>query len=81
MPKEDFLSILTVFYPFRTVGTIDAFILESIYESNRTYSRIRIINYSAHVTRGEKPDPEAGTTESGSKGEKTAKSIIQCISG
>lgn len=51
------------------------------YESSRTYSRIRIINHSADIARGEKHDPEAGTAESGSKSENARKSTVQRVSG
>ena len=49
---------------------------ESTYESNRTYPHV----YSADVARSEKQDLEAGTTESGSKGENVAKSVVQRVS-
>ena len=54
---------------------------ESTYESNRTYPRIRIINYPADIACGEKHDPETGTAESGSKGENASKNVVQRVSG
>ena len=73
------MSIFTVFYPYFTRFTPLARLMlsfESTYESNRTYSRIRTINIPADVACGEKLDPEAGTAESGSKGENARKGII-----
>ena len=47
------------------------------HESNRTHPNVN----PADVARGEKQDLEAGTTESGSKGENVAKSVVQRVSG